>query len=228
MPSPVPSSTSVAAVLFDLDGVLVITDALHYRAWKAMADREGIPFDEHINERLRGIGRMESLDIILEQSKKAYTAAQRDALAAWKNERYKAMLNDLTPADVLPGSREILAALCSRGIKTAVASSSRNARAILDRLALTPLLDAVADGSDVANTKPDPAVFLLAAQKLGIAPSRCVVVEDAAAGVQAALAAGMRVLGLGDAERVKGCHTYAHSLAETCVEQLLSLGYPTP
>ncbi len=213
----------VAAVLFDLDGVLVTTDALHARAWKAMADREGVPFDDALADRLRGVGRMDALAIILDEAGKACTAAEREAMATWKNERYKAMLAELTPSDVLPGSRELLAALRTRGIKAAVASSSKNARAILDRLELTPMLDAVADGSDVPKTKPDPAVFVLAAQKLGVAPSRCVVVEDAAAGVQAALAAGMRVLGVGDAERVRGCHAYAHSLAEVSVERVVAL-----
>ncbi|MGM9615797.1 MAG: beta-phosphoglucomutase [Oscillospiraceae bacterium] len=189
----------IKAVIFDLDGVLVSTDELHYRAWKRLADREGIYFDRTVNNRLRGVSRMASLEIILERAEKAYSAAEKEELAAYKNGLYRALLDELSERDILPGVTETLAALRARGVKLAVGSSSKNAGKILEKTGLLDRFDAVADGTDITRSKPDPEVFLCAAKKLGVAPADCAVVEDAEAGIAAAKAGGMTALAVGDA-----------------------------
>ena len=191
----------IQAVIFDLDGVLVSTDELHYQAWKTMADREGIYFDRTINHRLRGVSRMASLEIILERAEKSYTDAEKDELAAFKNGLYVNLLDGLTPADVLLGVPETLSALRERGVKLAVGSSSKNAKKILEKTGLLACFDVVADGTDITRSKPDPEVFLCAAAKLGIAPELCAVVEDAEAGIAAAKAGGMFAAAVGDAKK---------------------------
>lgn len=191
------------AVIFDLDGVICFTDRYHYQAWKALADRLGIDFDEQVNNRLRGVSRMDSLEIILERSKVHYTQEQKEAFAAEKNETYRKLLGRMSPADLTDEVRTTLLALRKRGLKLAIGSSSKNTPFILERIGLGDFFDAVADGTDITRSKPDPEVFLKAAQKLGIAPADCAVVEDAKAGIEAAKAAGMTALALfGDA---RGC-----------------------
>ncbi|OPH58188.1 beta-phosphoglucomutase [Paenibacillus ferrarius] len=187
----------ILAVIFDLDGVLVHTDQYHYKAWKRMADEEGLGFDESAGDRLRGVSRMESLDIILEKSGRTYTSVEKEALAERKNGYYRELLDRLTPADAAPGSRDILAVCKQQGIKVAIGSSSRNTPVILERLGLKHLFEAVADGNEIVNSKPDPEVFLLAAQKLAIDPEYCIVVEDAEAGLIAAKRAGMKTAAIG-------------------------------
>lgn len=189
----------LAAVIFDLDGVIVSTDECHFQAWKRLADSEGIYFDREINKRLRGVSRMESLAIILERSAKHYSTAARERLAAVKNDYYRELIADLTPAQILPGVMKFLGDLREAGLKLAVGSSSKNTPLILERIGLADFFDAIADGNEITKSKPDPEVFLLAAQKLGILPSNCAVVEDAEAGIEAALAGGMLVLGVGAA-----------------------------
>ncbi len=212
----------IRGVIFDLDGVLVTTDQLHYRAWKQMADAEGIPFDRQINERLRGVSRMESLAIILERAARSYTPTEREALAARKNETYRALLQELTPDDLLPGARETVLALRRRGLRTAVGSSSRNTPLILERVALRPLFDAVADGNDITRSKPDPEVFLLAAERLGLPPADCLVIEDAVAGIEAGRRGGFPVFGIGTPESLPGVARVAPGLGAVSVEALLS------
>ncbi len=189
------------AIIFDLDGVIVSTDGFHYKAWKAMADKEGIYFDETINNRLRGVSRMESLAIILEKASKIYTDEEKDAMATAKNEIYRESLSQLTPDDILPGVMDMLTALRAKGLKLAIGSSSRNTPVILNQIGLGDYFDAVADGNQIKNSKPDPEVFLLAAELLGIPPQDCVVVEDAYAGIDAAKAGGMKAVGVGDASK---------------------------
>ena len=167
------------AVIFDLDGVIVSTDDCHYRAWKRLADEEGIYFDREINHRLRGVSRMESLSIVLERANRPYTTEERQALAERKNGYYWELINELTPEHILPGVMPLMERLKEHGIKIAIGSSSKNTPLILERLGLANYFDAVADGNAVKNSKPDPEVFLLAAAKLGIPPAQCVVVEDA-------------------------------------------------
>ena len=178
------------AVIFDLDGVLVRTDQAHDKAWRALAVRLGIPFDGRAAARLRGVSRMEALDIVLEGCGRSFTPAEKEALAAEKNERYRALIAEMTPADVAPDTTVTLKALRERGLLLAVASSSKNARFILERTGLTPYFHAVVDGTQIARSKPDPEVFLKAAQALGVSPAEALVVEDAAAGVRAAHCGG--------------------------------------
>lgn len=209
----------IKAVIFDLDGVLVSTDELHYRAWKAMADREGIYFDRQINQRLRGVSRMDSLEIILERAEKAYTPAEKAALAAYKNDLYVRLLDDLSESDRLPCVTETLDELRRRGMALAVGSSSKNAKKILEKTGLTSRFNAIADGTDIARSKPDPEVFLCAAKKLGVVPADCAVVEDAQAGVEAAKAGGMLACAVGDARESE----LADVRMETLTELLLQL-----
>lgn len=187
------------AVIFDLDGVIVCTDECHYKGWKKLADEEGIYFDREINQRLRGVSRMESLEIVLEKANKAYTAEEKAEMAERKNNFYREYIKDLTPADVLPGVMDFCEKLRAQGVKLAIGSSSKNTPAILKGIGLDTYFDAVADGNQITKSKPDPEVFLLAAKLVGINPADCMVVEDAEAGVDAALAGGMDVLGLGKA-----------------------------
>ena len=187
------------AFIFDLDGVIVSTDGLHYRAWKALADEEGIYFDEKINDRLRGVSRMASLEIILERATRSYTEDEKVAMAEKKNSVYRELLKVLTPADCLEGVRETLAALRAKGYKLAIGSSSKNTRTILEKIGYGDYFDAISDGNNIKNSKPDPEVFLKAAEYLGIAPEDCYVVEDAEAGIEAALAGGFTAIGVGGA-----------------------------
>lgn len=187
------------AVIFDLDGVIVCTDECHYKGWKKLADEEGIYFDREINQRLRGVSRMESLEIVLEKANKAYTAEEKAEMAERKNNFYREYIKDLTPADVLPGVMDFCEKLRAQDVKLAIGSSSKNTPAILKGIGLDTYFDAVADGNQITKSKPDPEVFLLAAKLVGINPADCMVVEDAEAGVEAALAGGMDVLGLGKA-----------------------------
>ena len=193
----------IKAIIFDLDGVLVSTDELHYRAWKALAGRLGVPFDRAKNDRCRGISRMASLDIVLEDAPTAYPQAEREAFAAEKNEPYRAMLASLTPADPLEGVLPTLAELRRRGYRLALASVSKNAPLILERTGLDRYLDAVADGNCITRSKPDPEVFLKAAEKLGMACESCAAMDDALAGIEAGRAAGMLTIGFGDSAKNK-------------------------
>ena len=204
----------IKAVIFDLDGVLVSTDELHYQGWKALADREGIYFDREINNRLRGVSRMESLEIILERAQRSYTDGEKQEMATYKNNIYAGLLDSLTPTDRLEGVSACLSALREGGYKLAVGSSSKNTPRILARTALDKEFDAVADGNDISRSKPDPEVFLKAAEKLGIEPGVCAVVEDAEAGVQAAKAAGMMAFAVGDAKKSPLADHRLGSLAE--------------
>ena len=191
------------AVIFDLDGVICFTDKFHYQAWKALADRLGIYFDEKINDRLRGVSRMASLDIILERATEEYTQEQKEAFAEEKNNTYRELLKNMSPADLTDEVRDTLNELRRRGYKLSIGSSSKNTKFILGQIGLGDFFDAIADGTDITRSKPDPEVFLKSAEKIGIAPADCAVVEDAKAGIEAAKAGGMTALALfGDA---KGC-----------------------
>jgi len=189
------------AVIFDLDGVICFTDRFHYQAWKALADRLGIYFDEKINDRLRGVSRMASLEIILERATETYTQEQKEAFAEEKNNTYRELLKNMSPADLTDEVKDTLIELRNRGYKLSIGSSSKNTKFILERIGLGDFFDAIADGTDITHSKPDPEVFLCSARKIGMDPADCAVVEDAKAGIQAARAAGMTALALhGDAE----------------------------
>ncbi len=187
------------AVIFDLDGVICFTDHYHYLAWKTMADSIGAYFDETINNRLRGVSRMASLDIILERSQQVFSPAEKEALAEQKNECYKQLLNQMSPADLSEEVRSTLTALRELGLKLAIGSSSKNAPFILRQLGLGDFFDAISDGNNITHSKPDPEVFQKAAQMLALPPEKCLVVEDAVAGAQAAHAGHMDAACLGDA-----------------------------
>lgn len=186
----------IQAIIFDLDGVICHTDRYHYLAWKALADRLEIPFDEKVNQRLRGVSRRESLEIILGEKGAAYSEAEKLALTEEKNEIYRTYLASMTPDDLSREARATLQALRQRGYLLAIGSSSRNTRQILERLGLGNFFDAVADGTQITRSKPDPEVFLLAASLLGVAPHRALVLEDAESGVRAARAGEFRVIGI--------------------------------
>jgi len=188
-------------VIFDLDGVICSTDELHYLAWKEIADRYQIPFDREMNDQLRGVSRMESLERILSRGRGEWTQEQKQRLAEEKNARYRELLGTLSEEDILPGVPETLQALRARGLALAIGSSSKNAVAILERLGLSGWFDAVADGTQIKRSKPDPEVFLLAAEKLGLPAADCLVVEDAQAGIQAAQAGGMDAASVGPAAK---------------------------
>lgn len=188
------------AVIFDLDGVICFTDEYHYRAWKAMADGMGIPFDRTINNRLRGVSRMDSLEIILENYHgPALSDEKKAALAQQKNDIYRDSLKEMSTADLSGEVKETLDALRAMGLKLAIGSSSKNTPFILRQIGLGDYFDAVSDGNNITRSKPDPEVFVKAAEMLGIAPGRCLVVEDAVSGAQAGHAGGMKVACLGDA-----------------------------
>lgn len=186
-------------IIFDLDGVICSTDRYHYQAWKKMADGIGVYFDEVINNRLRGVSRMASLEIILERSEEQYTDEQKAALAEQKNELYRELLMQMSPADLSGEVKSTLDALRDRGLLLAIGSSSKNAKLILGRIGLRDYFDAVSDGTNITHSKPHPEVFLKAAEMLGLEPGRCLVVEDARAGVEAAIAGGFDNAGLGEA-----------------------------
>lgn len=207
----------IKAVIFDLDGVIVTTDDCHYRAWKSMSDEEGIYFDRKINERLRGVSRMESLNIILEKAGKNYSQGEKESLAYKKNEIYKNLICELTERDVLPGVKEFLSECKRKHILTAIGSSSKNAKPILERIGMLSEFDAVVDGNDISKSKPDPEVFVKAAQRLGVERECCLVVEDACAGVDAGINGGMRVLAIGSASEYERATYKAKSLEDKAV-----------
>ena len=202
----------IKAVIFDLDGVIVSTDDCHFRAWKRMADEEGIYFDREINNRLRGVSRMASLDIVLERAKREYSESEKQELAERKNEYYKELICELTPDDILPGVMDKLENLKENGIKIAIGSSSKNTPIILKQIGLDGYFDAVSDGNNITHSKPDPEVVLKAAEMLNISPEDCMIVEDADAGIEAGKRAGMKTLAV---QGAKGADFSAESL-EKC------------
>lgn len=188
------------AFIFDLDGVIVFTDKFHYQAWRKMADTMEIYFDETINNRLRGVSRGESLEIILERYEgEVLSDEQKAELMESKNNSYRKLLETMTPADVTDEVRRTLRELHDKGYKLAIGSSSKNARFILEKVGLLEAFDAISDGTNITHSKPDPEVFFKAAEFMGINPAECYVIEDAYAGIDAAKAAGMQAVGIGDA-----------------------------
>ena len=183
---------SIKGIIFDLDGVIVFTDELHFQAWNKLAEDLQIHFDREINNLLRGVSRMESLEIVLrEYHGRPLSDLEKIALAEKKNDIYKSLLEGMTPEDVSDEVRRGLRELARRGFKLAIGYSSKNAKRILEKVALTEMFDAISDGTNIQKSKPDPEVFTKAAQFLGLDPEACLVVEDADAGIDAAIAAGM-------------------------------------
>lgn len=195
---------TIHVIIFDLDGVICFTDKYHYQAWKELADREGIYFDEKINDRLRGVSRMQSLDIILERASREYTEEEKESMAAMKNESYVKLLENMSTKDLSDEVKNTLDELRHRGYKLAIGSSSKNTKKILKQIGLVDYFDAISDGTNITKSKPDPEVFLKAADMVEEKPQNCLVVEDAAAGIDAACAGGFLSAGIGDAAAHEG------------------------
>nr|WP_309745163.1 beta-phosphoglucomutase [Chamaesiphon sp. OTE_20_metabat_361] len=191
---------AIEGYIFDVDGVLTDTAEYHYRAWQRLADEEKLPFDRQANEALRGVARRESLMHIV--GDRQYSEAALQEMMARKNRYYQESIESITPKDMFPGAVELLQELRQAGLKIAIGSASKNARTVIEKLGIGNLVDAIADGNSVERPKPAPDVFLAAANQLGLAPSHCVVVEDATVGIEAAIAGGMRSIGIGPATRV--------------------------
>ncbi len=211
----------IQAVIFDLDGVVVSTDEFHFLAWQQLALEKEIPFSREDNEKLKGVSRMESLEIILRRSPNKYSDHAKEQMAERKNSFYRDLLKKLTPADVLPGVLRFLQDLRTRKIRAAIGSSSKNAVPILGAIGLADAFEAVADGTQIKKSKPHPEVFLLAASLLNVPPQGCLVVEDAEAGVEAGLAAGMRVLAVGSASSLPKATFRAKDLSQIAPDQVL-------
>ena len=190
-------------IIFDLDGVICCTDQYHERAWREMAEEFGIYFDPAVSNRLRGVSREESLEIILEHAGKVFSPEEKKKMAEKKNAIYIKLLDRMSPGDLEEDVRSTLEQLRNRGCLLAIGSSSKNTRKILDKIGLGNYFDAVCDGNEITHSKPDPEVFLKAAGKMGLAVSECLVVEDACAGISAASAGGFDSAGLGDAAKDK-------------------------
>lgn len=213
------------AVIFDLDGVITDTAEHHYLAWKAIGDELKLPFTREFNEKLKGVSRLESLRLLLSLSSTElqYSEQQLHELAERKNELYQQLISQIKPSDVLPGIPELLADLKQRGIKTAIASASKNAFAVIRNLQMEQQFDVIVDAATIKNSKPDPEVFLAAAQQLGVTQKACVGIEDAVAGVEAIIAADMTAIAIGKQEHFPHAHhTYA-STAELNAELLIDI-----
>lgn len=193
-----PSNHKYDAVIFDLDGVITDTARYHYLAWMRLAATQGVHFDEEFNEQLKGIDRMGSLERILMAATRQYSLAEKLALAEEKNAHYVALIANMTPDDLLPGAVQALDSCRAAGMKVGLASVSKNAFAVLDKLGISAKFDYVVDAAKLARGKPDPEIFLKAAGALDAAPARCLGVEDAVAGVASIKAAGMTAVGIGD------------------------------
>jgi beta-phosphoglucomutase len=207
------SNWPFVAAIFDLDGVIVDTAKYHYLSWKRLADELGFEFTQEENEQLKGVSRIRSLEILLEIGGLAFDQEQLSALATKKNNWYLEYIDQLDQSEILPGAKEFLLQLKTYGIRIALASASKNARRILSRLNIGELFEVIVDGNKVSKAKPDPEVFLCAARELGVHPDECVVFEDAEAGVQAAKQAGMKVIGIGDQDVLRGADQVFASLA---------------
>ena len=203
--------------IFDLDGVLVDTAKYHYQAWKRLANSVGVEFSLDDNEHLKGVSRAESLELILKKGNIEKSAEEKQALMDVKNEWYLELAAEMNQDEALPGAIPFLESCKSKGIKIALGSSSKNAPMILERLGITHLFDAIVDGNVVSKSKPDPTVFLTAAEKLGLAPSECIVFEDAISGVQAAKTGGFYCVGIGTKEVLPLADEIATTLGEYSV-----------
>jgi beta-phosphoglucomutase len=209
--------------IFDLDGVIVDTAKYHFLAWERLARELGINFTVQDNERLKGVSRMASLDIILEIGNRQLPAREKEELASRKNSWYVEFIKAMTPEEILPGALEFISVVKSHNLNVALGSASKNTPLILERVGMKKVFDAVADGNVVHKAKPDPEVFLRAAEMTGTEPARCVVFEDAVAGVEAALRAGMICIGIGDSEILKDAHMVVRGLYEMNIGKLIDL-----
>jgi len=217
----------IQAALFDLDGVVAFTDKYHYLAWKRLADEQGWAFDEQLNHQLRGVPRLASLQVILDHNQVSLTGEQKADLAGRKNDYYNELLQSINASDLYPGAVDFLNGLRAHGVKLGLCSSSRNATTVLERLDLVPLFDAIVTGHDFQQAKPDPEIFLLAADRLGVPPFHCIVFEDAYSGVQAGLAARMKVVGVGPKDVLPNAPVVIQRYEDIDIAALLDTGRPS-
>lgn len=213
----------IAAAIFDLDGVIVDTAKYHYLAWKKLANEIGLDLTLEDNERLKGVSRMDSLDIILALGGLQFSEAEKLAMADKKNAWFVEYVNQMTPDEILPGAKALLEACRANGIKVALGSSSKNAKTVLNLLNITQLFDVIVDGTMIKNSKPHPEIFLLGASLLNITPNKCIVFEDAEAGVEAALAAGMQCVGLGSPAQLGKANLVIPDLKNFTIEDMTNL-----
>jgi beta-phosphoglucomutase len=212
-----------AACIFDLDGVIVDTARYHFLAWKRLTDQLGIHFTEEDNERLKGVSRMASLEIILEIGNINTDDSTKLEYATLKNKWYTDFISKMTPDEILPGSLDFIKELRKANIRVAIGSASKNTPLILKRVGILELFDAVADGNIVSKAKPDPDIFIKAAEMVNVKPGKCVVFEDAVAGVQAALNAGMMCIGVGSPKILIEAHYVVSGLKEMNLEKLITI-----
>ena len=212
--------TTVKACLFDLDGVIVDTAVYHFQAWRRLANELGFDFTEHQNEQLKGISRMESLELILQWGGVSLSEAEKLDWATKKNQWYLDLVLQMTPNEVLPGVPAFLDTLRANGIKIALGSASKNSKLILEKIQMLDYFDAIIDGNNITKGKPDPQVFLMGAEATHSLPSECVVFEDAVAGIQAAKAGGMKAIGVGSAEVLTEADFVISTFEEMTIERL--------
>ena len=205
------------AAIFDLDGVIVDTAKYHYLAWKRLANEHGFDFTEADNERLKGVSRVRSLEILLEIGGLTLDESEKEKMATQKNGWYVDYIQHMDASEILPGASEYLQSLRAKGVKTALGSASKNAQLILERLGISALFDVIVDGNKVSKAKPDPEVFLRAAGELNIPTASCVVFEDAEAGIQAALHANMGVVGIGKPALLKDADMVIGALSQLVI-----------
>ncbi|WP_179412863.1 beta-phosphoglucomutase [Mucilaginibacter sp. E4BP6] len=220
--------TTIKACIFDLDGVIVDTAVYHYKAWKRLANQLGFDFTEEQNEKLKGVSRTRSLELILQWGGISKSPAEQEELATLKNTWYVEMISHMTPSEILPGAKEFLVACRAAGLKTALGSASKNSMMILEKVDIVNLFDAVIDGNKVTKAKPDPEVFLKGAEAVGVSPAECVVFEDAIAGVEAAITGGMKAVGIGSPEVLGEADLVVSGLNEMSLEKLNALAPPNP
>ncbi|QCK15135.1 beta-phosphoglucomutase [Mangrovivirga cuniculi] len=216
----------VKACIFDLDGVIVDTAKYHYLAWKRLAQELGITFTEEDNEELKGVSRMDSLDIILKKGKKEISQEKKEELAARKNEWYLEFVNEMKPGDELPGARQFLDTLKQNDIKIGLGSSSKNAKLCLNLLNMTDYFDVIVDGTMITKAKPDPQIFIMGAEKLDVKVENSIVFEDALAGIEAAQNGRFKVVGIGDPDILGKADIVRSSLADITLDELKSLNNP--
>ncbi len=213
----------IKAFILDLDGVITDTAEYHYLAWKCLANKENIKFDRNDNEKLRGVSRKRSLELLLGNKKNLYSSEQFEQMMDRKNKYYQTMLEKMSKTDLLPGAMKLIESLKSRNIKIAIGSASKNAKRVLNKLQIIDGFDAICDGYSVKKAKPAPDLFLHAASELNVKKEECVVVEDAKVGIEAALSVGMIAVGIGPKERVGKAHFRYNRTKDISLEEVLSI-----
>ena len=213
----------IKACIFDLDGVIVDTARYHYLAWKRLAEEFDYDLTPEDNERLKGVSRMDSLEVVLELSGARVSEHEKVQLANKKNAWFRDFIERMIPEEIFPGVRPLIQEMKAAGLKIALASSSKNAETVIELLGIRSAFDVIVDGTMIAKSKPDPEIFLLTAQKLNIPPEACVVFEDAEAGVDAALAAGMKCVGVGDPRLLGHAHKVVSRTSDFIIDDLAKL-----